>query len=125
MNFMKKILLTTSILLLLNGCSTSSNLTNQDKCSDKAKEFFSTNKVGSLDSYVNHYSRKLDKCYVLTKHFSVGGEKDELWNAYENKIIASCDSGYDGINKFCDYNGTNEKYDIEKFNLFIRQYIEE
>lgn len=123
---MRKIYLITLILFLLSGCSTPSNLTNQNKCSDKAREFFSDNKIGSQDNYENHYNSRLDKCYILVKHFSVGGMKDELWSPYENKVLASCNSGYDdGMTKSCNYNGSNEPYDIEKFNSFLKQHMEE
>jgi uncharacterized protein YceK len=97
------------------------------KCSVEAKKVFDTFKPFSgIDtySYKNHYNSN-GTCYVLVHGFGEGGQEEVLLNAYENQNKAQCEL-YSGSSKmsFCVYSGVNEKYDLDKFNNFIKQYME-
>jgi len=136
---MKKIipiLTLTIVALFLGGCSNQeklqSNLDLQSKCSAKAKDFLDnykeTNPPGynGYYSYENHYNSKSDKCYILIRGYSPDSLKNILFDAYENKDIAECEAYSSGnsMMNFCGYPGSSEKYDLDKFNNFIKQYME-
>lgn len=131
---MKKILLLLSFALLLSGCSFlatqqhASNLDLQGKCATQAEKFFNNyNKVALQHyNYQNHYNSKLDKCYILVHGFGTSGTSDILFNTYENNSIAECQlySGSPDMS-FCGYSGSSEKWDLNKFNNFVKQYMEE
>jgi hypothetical protein len=107
-----------------------SDLDLQAKCSAKAKDFFDNYKQQNLGyndiyGYENHYNSKLGKCYILIRGDGPNGSSNQLWDAYENKDVAECE-GYSGnaTMNFCGYSGLSEKYDLDKFNSFIKQYME-
>ena len=108
--------------------NTNGNSDAETKCLADAKKVFDTFKpLMGIDtySYKSHYNDN-GTCYVLVHGFGESGQQDALLNAPENKSIAQCDS-YSKVSKmnFCNYSGTNEKYDITKFNDFIKQYMNE
>ncbi|MCX6743816.1 MAG: hypothetical protein NT116_06330 [Candidatus Parcubacteria bacterium] len=114
-------------IVIISGCSNSS-MASQEKCSTQAKIFFDNYKKSPVIedySYQNHFSNKLDKCYVLIHGSGTSGESSQLWDAYENKVVAECEYYAGSIQmNFCGYSGSSDKYDIEKFNNFIKQYME-
>ncbi len=108
-----------------------SSLDAQQKCATQASESFDKitgGNNGGVDNltYQNHYNSSLDKCYILIHGFGAGGVTDELWNAYENKALASCDSFTAAPDiSSCSYKeGSTEKYDLDKFKNFVKPYME-
>ena len=102
----------------------------QNKCSVQAKNF--TNNMQGIISnikytYANHYSVRLNGCYVLIHGTGVAniGVSDKLIDVYNNKIIADCESYADTpeLNS-CVYNGSSTVYSISDFNDFIKSYMQ-
>lgn len=143
MKFLKenwfKIIIATAILIVASSIGyyvisipkqyvRTASIDSQSKCAIQAKKVFDTFKtVSGIDTY--NYGYHYDNngtCYVLVHGFGEGGQEDALINAYENETLAQCESyaGVSNIN-FCEYNGIQtEKYDISKFDDFVKQYME-
>lgn len=105
---------------------TSSTLSLQETCSKKSEEFFNnyTSKIPVENwRYTNHYNTKLDKCFILIN--GAGKETSNiLFNVYENSDIADCETYNAPDMNFCGYTNSSEKYDLDKFNNFIKSYME-
>ena len=105
------------------------NFVIQERCSVQAKEVSNTFQSKTLDignyNYQNHYNNSLGKCYVLLHGTGAGGASDVLMNAYENKSVIDCESYVTSPDlNYCNYNGSNEGYNINKFNISIKSYME-
>ena len=103
------VLATIFCLLMSNIANAQSPLALQEKCSKVAKEMFykgyksTTTKNESLgsciNSYENHYNKKMDKCFILSS--SNCHKKDEssvfgsLWDVFEQKPYAQYSAFYD------------------------------
>lgn len=71
------------------------DIVNQQNCSKKAEEVFQKNKNGYIawlsgSDYVNHFNKKINKCFVIIE----GGARDVeyvsvLYDAYENKVLST------------------------------------
>lgn len=113
------------IALLFIQTKQSNNLNLQSQCLAQAKTVFDDYEKGVENySYNNHYDSKLGKCYVLIQGSGADGETDELFDAYENKAVASCLS-YSAApeNNGCSYLGSNKKYNLDEFNSFIQPFM--
>lgn len=108
-----------------------SNLTIlQNKCSVQAKIFID-NIQGNISNmkynYANHYSIRLNGCYVLIHGTGVAyiGSSDKLIDVYNNKTVADCESFADSpqLNS-CIYNGSSTVYNVNDFNDFIKSYMQ-
>jgi len=108
---MKKILVLLAVVSLLIPISVKaqSTLALQEKCANAAKEMFykgyestitKDETLGScINSYENHYNKKLDKCFILDHSNCI--KKDEssfftsLWDVFEQKQYAMYSAFYD------------------------------
>ena len=130
---MKKILVIGCVILISAACDQTSNskaqqdnLMLQGQCATQAKQFFDNHKWSPIIdyNYQNHYSGNLGKCYVLVSGLGASGSSDQLWDAYKNKNIAECESYSVSDMNFCGYGISSEKYDLNKFRAFVKQYME-
>lgn len=120
-----------------NYINQSSTINLQSKCSSQAKKVFDEYTKGNAPdyfSYRNHYNLKLNKCYILISFIGNPGDGNEssnqykLMDAFENKNIMSCSMMYNASAKLemlCDYNGVTNWLNKDKFNTFIKQYMED
>lgn len=135
---MKTIFLITILTtLVLAGCSDSSTvITNANgpaECSTQAKAFVDSYQYGVADldyKYENHYSNKFNKCYISMWASGPVWADNVLWDVYENKLISQCEFYTDSPTmNFCGFPNSNwednlEWYNIDKFNKFIKTYME-
>ena len=134
----KNIVLMPAVFLavfLLSGCSNSSStsLVQEEKCATQAKKVFddnwSTCSGGICDyNYKNHYNSKTGKCYILVSGMGSGGQNYQLSDAFENGTNIALCSSYTAVPRLdsCDYpNSKKEKFDVDKFNNFVKSYMEE
>lgn len=121
------------LLITVSGCSNSSTTTIglQEKCSEKAKEFFDNYDAGvsTKDKYSNHYNEKLDKCFVLMATYNEGKagyvEGNYLYNVYEN-ISVGYKAGFKGEKPYsCNVGESNCDWNNEEWGKLIKPYMEE
>jgi hypothetical protein len=125
-----KILTLLILVILLGGCSyqgTKTNLELQDNCSIKAKDFY----TGYIEdngydqnntNYVNHYNKKLNKCFIIVTNEGDLGFHKVLYDVYENKEWG----GIHAEGTVIGLCGVQDKTckSREEFNNLVMQYME-
>jgi hypothetical protein len=103
----------------------------QKECDIQSLSIFNsiTKNITNINyTYKNHYISSLSRCYILIHGVGVAetGLSDLLIDAFENKIIADCESFTSAPEtNFCSYNDSAKvKYDIDQFNNFIKSSME-
>ncbi len=138
-------LLVIALLLGSHFANAQSSLSLQEKCSGAAKKYFleeyphsfETDKDGTLwaYNYQCHYSRKLDKCFILFITSSYPKDKDEpvlffedVYDVFERKPHGSfLRTQYKNFNwpvKDCSV-GDNICHSEGEFKALIKPYMEE
>ncbi|MEI8130756.1 MAG: hypothetical protein WCG55_04615 [bacterium] len=112
--------------------TSTSSVDLEAKCSSQAEKVFAndwSNPSGGISNYTykNHYDNKTGKCYIVVSGVGAGGENYRLSDAYEHGTYIALCSSYTVDSKMdsCDYpNSRSEKFDVNKFNNFIKPYME-
>ncbi|HQH17726.1 MAG: hypothetical protein KBG22_09835 [Smithella sp.] len=87
----------------------------QERCGKSSEEYF-RNRLKEEGSYICHYNRKLNKCFLHS--FTSSGEK--LIDIQENKIYGKC--SYSGVS--CYYYD-NENMIRNEWEKLIKTFMEE
>lgn len=145
---MKKILFLTILivflLILLSGCNNQKSTKEQssvsqedlnkeyeirEKCGKQSEEWFKSYQQkypGDKFTYKNHYSDKLNKCFIYITSFQSGGYQTiRLVDVNENKEYGSCLGNMgDEDNFLCKFLDKDVK-DKKEWDSFIKPYLEE
>ncbi len=100
----------------------------QKKCSNETERFF-RKEYGKkeLSGYVNHYNRKMNKCFILISSPEVASKTiyETLYDHFENKEYGSFYSSIDGRqNVICNMLGTHCK-SYDEWQSLVKPYMEE
>jgi hypothetical protein len=66
------------VTVIVSPVNAQSTLTLQEKCAEGAKKFIENHSSEGVVDYINHYNKKLDKCFIRIGYYF--GKKDvEEW----------------------------------------------
>jgi len=142
-NLVVVIILVIVITFITGFSQKRASIADQQSCSKKAEEIFFKNQEGSISwfkgsEYINHFSKKLNKCFVVIKGGNISVEyMSVLYDVYENKelgnvhtlsnVIVSCGLSIKGKYKECgDFLKENRgMFGITEFNNLTKFYMED
>jgi hypothetical protein len=118
------------MLILSNNCyagSTKEEYELQERCAKSAAEAFKTYKYGNEgipEVYTCHYSKKLNKCFIMITAVSSDSEVRYVYDVNENKRYGGFTRWPNTLGVSCEVLG-RECHSSSEWDLLIKPFMED